>query len=210
MSAQAAVAAVAAGERGSSLALTRAFDDDRPATLQALTVAAATNAACLNTLLALVRDHKIVIPPIRRYLIAEDDVDAAEQQTLVSIANGCGSYSGTGSAESWMKQIAANEAKMLIRSRARHSDRAAGSVDDHAGEFVQRLSTMVADAETIRAMLDSMRPDWRRALELREQGLSYDELATTLDVPLGTAKTWVSRARRELADLVIARGVELR
>ncbi len=209
MSAERVVAAIAAGERGGVASLARSFQDDRRATVDALVGAAAGSPECLDELLRLVREHGMVMPPIRRYLIAEDDVDAAEQQSLVAIAVGIGSYAG-GNAESWMKQIAANEAKMLIRSRARHTDRAAGTVADHEGDFVQRLSTMIADAATIQTMLDSMRPDWRRALELRETGRSYDEVAAELEVPVGTAKTWVRRARRDLADLIIARGAGLR
>lgn len=209
MNAAEVVGDFAAGQRGAAASLARALESDRRATFDALTSAAAEHHRCLDEVLRLVRADRIVVPPIRRYLIAEDDVDMAEQQTLVAIAVGIGSYSGTGSAEAWMRQIAANESKMLIRSRARHNDRAAGTVSDHEGDFVQRLSTMVADAATIRRMLDTMREEWRRALELREQGLAYEEVAAAMDVPVGTAKTWVRRARRQLADLVIEHGSAL-
>lgn len=158
----------------------------------------------LELLLQLVRQHRLVLPPIRRYLIAEDDVDAAEQQTLVAIAFRSDSYSGTGSARSWMNQVAANEAKMLIRSRERHQSRAEGTVDDHQADFVQRLSTQIADAATIQACLAQLRDDWRRALELRESGLGYADVAARMEIAEGTAKTWVARGRRALADLLMA------
>jgi len=135
--------------------------------------------------------------------MTDDDIDGAEQQALVSIAYNVGSFTGAGSALSWMNQIAANEAKMLIRSRERHASRAAGTVDDHAADFVQRLSTFIADQATIDRCLDELRPDWKQALMLREEGRSYEDVANSLDVPVGTAKTWVSRARRALADLLI-------
>lgn len=209
MTSSAAVDAFANGERGAAAGLARALEADRRMTFDALAAAAASHSVCLDEVLRLVRADGIVVPPIRRYLIAEDDVDMAEQQALVAIALGISSYSGTGSAEAWMRQIAANEAKMLIRSRARHNDRAAGTVADHEGDFVQRLSTVVADAATIERMLATMRDEWRRALELREQGLAYEEVAAAMDVPVGTAKTWVRRARRQLADLVIEHGTAL-
>lgn len=170
--------------------------------LDALTAAAA-NRHCLDVLLALLRDHRILHPPIRRYLMTDDDIDGAEQQALVSIAYNVETYSGVGSALSWMNQIAANEAKMLIRSRERHNSRAAGTVDDHAADFVQRLSTFIADQATIDRCLQELRPEWKHALMLREEGRSYDDVAQRLDIPVGTAKTWVSRARRALADLLI-------
>lgn len=199
-------AAVSAGDRGAASSALRVFasatSDERKALLDALTQAA-TNRHCLDLLLALLREHRVLHPPIRRYLMNDDDIDGAEQQALVSIAYNVASYSGTGSALSWMNQIAANEAKMLIRSRERHSSRAAGTVDDHAADFVQRLSTFIADQATINRCLDQLRPEWKEALMLREEGRSYDDVAARLDVPVGTAKTWVSRARRALADLLI-------
>ncbi len=169
------------------------------------------SSSCMDLLLTLLREHRVLHPPIRRYLMADDDIDAAEQQALVSIAYGAPSYSGTGSARSWMNQIAANEAKMLIRSRERHASRAAGTVDEHAADFVQRLSTFVADEVTINHCVALLRDDWRRALELREgQGLSYEDVAARLDIPVGTAKTWVARARRALADLLIEQSMARR
>ena len=48
--------------------------------------------------------------------------------------------------------------------------------------------------------LDAMDPISRSVVVLREiEGLSYDEIATTLDLPVTTVKTRLFRARRELA-----------
>lgn len=199
--------AVAAGSRPASATARRVFraasTAERTALLDVMLRAAPGAPPCLDLLLEILRRHRLLHPPIRRYLLADDDVDAAEQQALVAIAYGAHSYRGTSSARSWMNQIAANEAKMLIRSRERHTSRAAGTVDDHAAAFVQRLSTFVADEVVVTSCLEQLRPEWQRALVLREEGLSYDDLATRLGVPVGTAKTWVSRARRALADLLI-------
>lgn len=206
MNAAVDVQAISSGSAAAAAAAQRAFAtataDGRKPILDALT-AAAENRHCLDVLLVVLRDHRVLHPPIRRYLMTDDDIDGAEQQALVAIAYNAASYTGAGSALSWMNQIAANEAKMLIRSRERHASRAAGTVDDHAADFVQRLSTFIADQATIERCLGELRPDWREALMLREEGRSYDDVAQQLDIPVGTAKTWVSRARRALADLLI-------
>lgn len=197
---------IATGERSAERAFRRAFGaagtDERKEMLTALTLAADSQ-HCLDLLLSVLREHRVLHPPIRRYLMTDDDIDGAEQQALVAIAYGVSSFNGSGAALSWMNQIAANEAKMLIRSRERHATRAAGTVDDHAGDFVQRVSTFVADQATIERCLGELRLEWKNALVLREEGRSYEDVAALLDIPVGTAKTWVSRARRALADLLI-------
>ncbi len=47
-------------------------------------------------------------------------------------------------------------------------------------------------------------PDYRAVVELRHfQELSYQEISETLDLPLGTVKTRLFRARRLLRDRLI-------
>jgi RNA polymerase sigma-70 factor (ECF subfamily) len=44
-----------------------------------------------------------------------------------------------------------------------------------------------------------LRPEYRACIMLRHvEGRSYEEIASTLDLPLGTVKTYIHRARHEL------------
>jgi RNA polymerase sigma-70 factor (ECF subfamily) len=44
-----------------------------------------------------------------------------------------------------------------------------------------------------------LRPEYRSCILLRHvEGYSYEEIATTLELPLGTVKTYIHRARNEL------------
>ena len=56
--------------------------------------------------------------------------------------------------------------------------------------------------------LRRLRPDYRRCFELfyRDE-LSVAEVGQRLDVPQGTVKTWLHRARKELAEHLERRGV---
>ena len=44
-------------------------------------------------------------------------------------------------------------------------------------------------------------------LLFHEQNLSYDEIAQSVERPVGTVKTWLHRARAELADHLARKGV---
>ena len=51
----------------------------------------------------------------------------------------------------------------------------------------------------IERAIASLRPEYRSCIMLRHvEGRSYEEIAATLDLPLGTVKTYIHRARHEL------------
>jgi RNA polymerase sigma-70 factor (ECF subfamily) len=167
--------------------------------------AAGDNDACGELAWAVLR-FGFARSAIRKYLISDADTDAAEQATLVAVAFRIGSWRGEGRFTTWLHQVATNEAKQLIRSESRHSDRAiAADPDDVAEQFIGRVSSMIADAAMVRAAIEALPNQHRQALELREDGgLTYDEIADQLGIPLSTAKTWVRRGRIELAEQLTA------
>src|SRR5438874_728019 len=51
----------------------------------------------------------------------------------------------------------------------------------------------------IESAISGLRPEYRSCIMLRHvEGRSYEEIAATLDLPLGTVKTYIHRARHEL------------
>jgi RNA polymerase sigma-70 factor (ECF subfamily) len=104
----------------------------------------------------------------------------------------------------WVLGIARNVSADTRRARTRARARAAESpialeslVDgrpgaDHALELAER-------ARRIRAALDQLPPDQRRAVLLHAEGFGYREIGERLSRPLGTVCTWIARARRGLA-----------
>jgi RNA polymerase sigma-70 factor (ECF subfamily) len=56
---------------------------------------------------------------------------------------------------------------------------------------------------SIEEAIDRLRPEYRTAVMLRHvEGYSYDEIAEVMEIPLGTVKTYIHRARAELQDML--------
>ncbi len=158
------------------------------------------------TLAWAVRHFALAMPAIRQYLLRQADIDAAEQRTMIAVVYRIGSFRGDARFTTWLHRVAANEAKQVVRSLARHHDRSVTLWLEEQGEhLVQRISSMVADRAIVQREIDRLPDRLRRALLLREQeDLTYEEIAQRLDVPLGTAKTWVRRGRALLAATLAA------
>ena len=106
----------------------------------------------------------------------------------------------------WLAAIAANRCRTALAQR-RTRPSAAELVDalpDHrSGEHDDReLKAALWEA------VNELRADYRQAfLLLHEQGLSYEEMASAMDRPIGTLKTWLHRARAELLGKLRSRGL---
>jgi RNA polymerase sigma-70 factor (ECF subfamily) len=82
-------------------------------------------------------------------------------------------------------------------------------------DLVDDLEDGSAEVHGIRALTEEvdlallgLREEYRTAFLLFHQHeLSYAEISATLDCPVGTVKTWIHRARQELARQLRARGV---
>jgi RNA polymerase sigma-70 factor, ECF subfamily len=174
-------------------------DERAHGVLDRLAADAAISTDSLDLLLELVDRHGISRPALRRILISADDVDEAEQSTLAVVAMKVDKYNGTARFTTWLHQVASNEAKMLIRARSR---RPSSAVEDPpVAPFVARLSTLLADRDVIERAFAALPDNFRRPLELREiDGLDYDEIAATLDIPIGTVRSRLSRARAMLVE----------
>jgi RNA polymerase sigma-70 factor (ECF subfamily) len=110
-----------------------------------------------------------------------------------------------GSALSWMIAVARNHAIDLVRLRVREL----GSPDELLAEAADPVA--LSDIETrielpaVRRCLAALDEKMRHAIILAyRDGLSYAELAAVLGIPVGTAKTWVSRGLARIRDCMDA------
>ena len=148
---------------------------------------------------------------VRDRALAED----LAQDTFVKALNALGSYRPEFKFSSWVFKIANNVAIDQLRRRELDTlsldgapgARTAEEVEATALQAVDRTETPLAELESrelgsrIEQAIGRLRPEYRSCILLRHvEGRSYEEIAEALDLPLGTVKTYIHRARIELRE----------
>jgi RNA polymerase sigma-70 factor (ECF subfamily) len=153
------------------------------------------------------------------YRMVRDPDDAADltQEALVRVIEGLATYDGRAALSTWVIRVAMNVCLSHLRKQRlrRHGslDEPAGPIGEPRGATIagpEELSppARVEQTETSAVLLRALAgldPMMRAVLVLRDlQALDYQEIGTVLDVPVGTVKSRLFRARAALRALVEA------
>jgi RNA polymerase sigma factor (sigma-70 family) len=119
--------------------------------------------------------------------IALEDGEDAMQEALIAIVRGLPSLREPTAFKAWARRIAVREAVRVARRR-----RPTDQIDERleAGEID------IDDSVDVRTALAALRPDQRAVLVLRDlDGYSEHDVAELLNIPAGTVKSRLHRAR---------------
>lgn len=140
-----------------------------------------------------------------RMLGQRQDAEDASQETFVRVLKNLHRWDPGREFQPWLLAIAGNRCRTALATRKRRPTAELAEelvVDNEPDHDAGRQL-----AEELHLALAQVRPEYRQAFVLfHEQELSYAEIADAMQVPLGTIKTWVHRARRELIDTLRHRG----
>jgi RNA polymerase sigma-70 factor (ECF subfamily) len=146
---------------------------------------------------------------VRDRELAED----LAQETFVKALNAIESYRPEFKFSSWIFKIANNAAIDHLRRRELDTLSLDGSPHAETPEAMQATALQIGARQespldavearelggAIEAAIGRLRPEYRSCILLRHvEGRAYEEIAEILDLPLGTVKTYIHRARNEL------------
>jgi RNA polymerase sigma-70 factor, ECF subfamily len=138
-----------------------------------------------------------------------DEALDLSQEVFLRVFRTIHRFRGQSSLRTWIYRIAVNQARNRHRFWRRRHRADQVSLDQHIashGEFPSgseltpdRLLAQKELGERLQRALDNLPFDQRSAIVLREiDGLSYEEIAFSLGVAVGTVKSRLTRARQAL------------
>jgi RNA polymerase sigma-70 factor, ECF subfamily len=178
-------------------------------------------------LLVLKYQHKVV-KLVMRYVRDPADAQDVAQDAFIKAYRALPQFRGDSAFYTWLYRIAINTAKNALAARDRSP--VAYELDmqntEESNDVVNRLKDPdtpegLALTEEIRntvnGAIEALPEDLRTAIVLRElEGMSYEEIAASMDCPVGTVRSRIFRAReaidrrlREVFDGGLGRAEEL-
>ena len=134
------------------------------------------------------------------------DAEDAAQEVFLRMFRSLHQLDLTRELEPWLLAITGNCCRTRLTQRTRRPE--TSRLVEDVPDVSSCLDSGDDLAEEVQLGLSRLREEHRRAFLLfHEQELNYAEIAEVLEVPLGTVKTWVPRARRELIEHLQQRGV---
>ncbi|WP_137920252.1 RNA polymerase sigma factor RpoE [Hydrogenophaga sp. 2FB] len=154
---------------------------------------------------------------IGRMVRDADLVQDIAQETFIRAYRALAQFRGDAQFYTWLYRIAVNTAKKQLLELKRdplvfQSQMKSGD-DDETSAPERELNSGAADSETpeavlaskeiaqaVNAAMDALPEELRMAITLREiEGMSYEEIATALECPIGTVRSRIFRAREAIS-----------
>ncbi len=153
----------------------------------------------------LINNHKQNIKNIIRLITKEENEDL-EQEVYLKILKNSDKYSERGSLKSWISMIARNTSLDYLKS-SYHKMISSSTSDEEVINNIKNNSItpenkvikLERQKQIIKA-INGLKPKFKEVIMLCEiDGYSYEECAKKLKCPLGTVKSRIFNAKKELA-----------
>ncbi|NYT65933.1 RNA polymerase sigma factor RpoE [Alcaligenaceae bacterium] len=161
--------------------------------------------------LLVLKYQRKVIRLLSRMVRNPGDVEDVAQEAFIKAYRALPQFRGDSAFYTWLYRIAINTARNWQASQNRRPS-TISSTENEEGETFQQVDTlidintpeaMVASkqiVETVNDAIAALPEDLRTAIILREiEGMSYDDIAQSMNCPIGTVRSRIFRAREAIA-----------
>jgi RNA polymerase sigma-70 factor (ECF subfamily) len=161
--------------------------------------------------LLVVKYQRKIFRLLSRLIRDTAEIEDVAQEAFVKAYRALPNFRGDSAFYTWLYRIAINTAKnYLVSQRRRAPTSTQADVEDAEtfddGDHLRDLNTpdsmLVTKqvAEAVNRAIDQLPEDLRTAIVLRElEGLSYEEIAESMQCPIGTVRSRIFRAREAIA-----------
>ena len=155
-----------------------------------------------------IKTNKQNIKSIVRLITKEENEDI-EQEVYLKIWKNSEKYNEKGSIKSWISSIAKNASLDYLKS-SYHKVFQTSTSDDFVIESIKDKKVTPEDKvvrldrqKIIVNAINSLKPKFKEVIMLCEiNGYSYEECAKKLNCPVGTVKSRIYNAKKELAEVL--------
>lgn len=144
-----------------------------------------------------------------RFVGERNESEDIVQETFLRLFKNKHYYKEIAKFSTWIYTIAGNLAKTELRKRKRRklfsishymSTEKDYDIPDSSSSPESDTNSIITD-KIIQSAIDKLSPKFKQVIILRDiQGFSYEEIAEIVNIPLGTVKSRVNRARLKLQE----------
>jgi RNA polymerase sigma-70 factor (ECF subfamily) len=154
------------------------------------------------------RHYNAVYRLCRSILRHPEDAEDATQEVFVRVYEALGQFAGRGAFGAWLRRLTVNHCLNRVQTASARAASRSYSLDllaetlpaSDMDDPEERLLRSV-EIERIRAELEYLPESQRVALALRLlEGLSYEEIAEMMGVPVNSVRSWLHRGRARLRE----------
>lgn len=140
------------------------------------------------------------------------EVEDVAQETFIKAYRALPSFRGDSAFYTWLYRIGINTAKNFLVSQGRRAPTTTDFDSDEAETFEdgdqlrdintpERLLMTKQIGDTVNVAMEALPEELRTAIVLREiEGLSYEEIASIMECPIGTVRSRIFRAREAISE----------
>ncbi len=149
---------------------------------------------------------------LSRFMHNPAEVEDVSQEAFIKAYRALPAFRGDSAFYTWLYRIGVNTAKNYLVAQGRRAPTTTDFDAEDAESFAdasqlrdintpESLLQSKQIGETIDAAMAALPEDLRNAIVLREiEGLSYEEIAETMNCPIGTVRSRIFRAREAVAE----------